>query len=489
MKKSADNKTIQTERTIKNKHRILIFALVLLVIVLSLVIIIRLKQHQPIFPAGESYYNLRMAQALKSDFLLTKDPVQGTLYEPNPYHYLLALLLFLFPVEIVSLFLPLILGVVCAALFYKLLLLIRVKQKMAAFSLIILSVTPAFISLFTGVYMPGFVIFVSLLILVLSLNKRHAYQALCVLLFILLALTSLTGFVITLLILLFLCLVLKRKVKVFYVPLIISGLLIALLTIFSNHTNYTPRMLGFHGFAFKSILSVLQATLGFDLFLILLFCSGFVIVWIKAKEKKLFHLPVLLFVILSFFNIIARAYASVIITVYCVSAITYFYNRKWDLKVIRTGTLLLVFCSLVFSVLNQVNILSAAQPDIEMEKALLFLRDLDEGRVLTVEENGFLVEFYSGKKVLLDSNSFMYSDYPVLKKDSDDLFSATRLKEAEPLLEKHDLHYILITPAMKEELWEGREQELWFLVMHSESFTKKYDKQDVEIWEYTSTPV
>jgi len=469
----------------KNRIELLIFPLLLILIILSSIMIIRIMHNKPVFQIGESYYNIRIAQAIKQNLFISKDPVQGTFYEPNPYHYLLALLFIIFPIELVSLFTPLLLGVVSALLFFQLLVLIRVRPEQAALSLIILSVTPAFIILFTGLYLSSFVIFLSLLVLLLSLhNKLHnkpVHQLLSILLLIILALTSLTGFLITLIIMFFLFLILKRNLKALPLFLIIPTLLILFLSLLSD---FTPRLLGFQSFAFKNILSLLRADLGFDLFLVVLFLTGFIIVWANEKEKKLFNLLVLASFILSFFNIIARAFASFIITVYCVVAIIHFYKRKWVLKIIKTGTLLLVLCSLLFSVMNQANLIVNAQPDQNMLITLIFLKDLGDGRVLTTEKNGFLVDFYSEKKVLLDSNSFLLRDYSELKNASNTLFRSARLKQAETILREHNIRYILITPEMKEELWGNKEQGLWFLVRHSESFVKRYEQEGIELWEY-----
>lgn len=271
--------------------------------------------------------------------------------------------------------------------------------------------------------------------------------------------------------------------KVLIQIIITSLTAVIVLTLISN---YVPKMLGFHAFAFKEVFSILNAQIGFDIFLIFLFLTGFILIWISDKERKLLYLPVLLLIIMSFFNLVARIYASLIIPVYCVIAITYLYKRKWDLQIVRTGTLLLVMCSLLFSLVNQANFLMNAKPDKQLFDALTSLRAMSKGKVLSLEENGFLIEYYSAKPAMLDSNSFLSKNYEALTEDSAWLFGSVRLIDAEPLLKQHELHYILITPDMKGELWEDREQGLWFLVKHSESFIKKYDQQGIEIWEYAS---
>ena len=480
----ARNKINQKKTRKKKSSEILITALLLMVFILSLVMFLRIINNNPLFPIGDSYYNLRIAQALQKDPFLSNDQVQGTIYEPNPYHYLLAILFSLFPVTSVAVLLPLLMGVLSAIIFFKILLLLGINRKYAAHSLFVLAVTPVFVTLFTSLSLYGFVAFLSLSALMLALYKKSFQKALSVLLFIILALTSLTGFLITIIILFALFLMLKKNLKALLSPIIIP---LAVLVPFALFSNYTLRFLGFHSFAFKNFLSILQASFGFDMFLLVLFLAGFLVIWIKKKEKRLFHLATLIFFIFSLFNIFARIFTSFIITVYCVVAITYFYKRRWDLDVVKTGTLLLVLCSLVFSVTNQITLLVNAQPGQDVLNALLFLKDLDNGVVLTSQENGFLVEFYSEKRVLLDSNTFLMRDYPNIKRDSDTLFNAARFTDAEPLLNDYDLRYILITPAMKEGLWDNSEQGLWFLMVHSDRFVKKYEQKGTSIWEYLDT--
>ena len=264
------NKTNGMSKKKKNNFfSSLSFGLMLIIIILSLVVITRLAYQNPVFPNGESYYNLHIAEALSQDLSLIQDPVQETVYEPNPYHYLLAVLLIIIPAELLSIYLPLLFGVLCGFIFYRLILLIGVKPRNAAYAIIVLSVTPAFIVLFTGLYVLGFVILLSLLSLLLALknkwNKRKCASqtfctVLCTLLFILLALTSLTGFILTILILLILCMALKKKIRVFYVPVIISVLAALLLKFL---TSYVPRILGFHSFTFPYSARPLALTFSF----------------------------------------------------------------------------------------------------------------------------------------------------------------------------------------------------------------------------------
>lgn len=483
IKVALEEQPARSGKKLKPRVRILILALLIIFLVLSSVLALRLIQHKPLLPAGESYYNLRMAEELKANPIAIKDPVQNTSYQPNPYHYLLVLMLLMFSPEIVSILTPLALGLISAIIFFKLLTLLGVRYEDAAYSLIILAVTPAFITLFSGLYIYGFVLFISLLIIFLVIiGKKSKYTlALSSLLLLILALASFTGFLITIALSIVICFALKKRIVTVIIPIIPAALALFVLALSSI---YPVALIGFQAFEFKNILSVLGADLGFDIFLIILFFIGFTLLLNRNEKSRFLHLAVLAFLIFSFFNVLARAYSSFIITAYCVAAIIYFYKRKWELDIIRTGTLILLLCSLVFSLTNQVNQLVGAQPDQNIQDALLSLQKLDAGIVLSAENTGFIVEFYSGKQALLDKNSFLNPGYKETKQDVDQLFMTPRLREAEPVLQKYKIRYIFITPEMKDELWEGREEGLLLLVKNSESFVRKYDFREIEIWEY-----
>jgi len=464
--------------------RILLIAALVLIVALASPVVLRMLSGYPPLTTGESYYNLRLAQLVKSDPFITQDPIQQTHYLPNPYHYLLALILAVVSSDALPLFFPLALGLFSSFLFYKILLILGTKRDEAAFALIILAVSPAFIVLFTGLYAAGFMAFLSLLItwLIIKPNKSKYELLLCILLFFLLAISSLAAFIITFLIVLAMCLALKRKLSLVLIPFIPS---LAAIIIMAPFLSYNLITFGFHTFEFRNIISVLRADVGFDIFLLMLFAIGFVRLWTTQEYKRLLHLAVLAFIALSFFNAPARVFSTFIIIAYCVSAIVYFYNRKWELEIIRTGTLFLVICSLVFALVNQVNLLVQSQPDREMKTILQGLKELPGGLVLTDEKEGFLVEFYSGKKVFLDANSRFFPGYNEKQEPAMALFSTVRLREATPIILEHDFRYFLITPAMKAELWEDREQGLWFLMSNSYDFIRYSKSEGIELWAYS----
>ena len=454
----------------------ILFALLLVIIILSSITIARISQDKPIFAVGESYHSLEQARKIR-------EAGYNIFRDTNPYHYLLALLLLLLPEKTLGLYLPLLTGILTSLLFYKALCTLKAKKQNAAYSIIILALTPVFITLYTGLYTLGFALLLSCAAIILLFSDKKTSHIIGVLVAALLGLTSLTALVITLLIVLVAYAKLKKNCSAIIASLIVPAVLLIGLIL---GTTYTPLLPAFHSFSFKNSFSLLKAMQGFDIFLLMLFFMGFVLLWNKQKNKNLHHLPVLILVIISFFNTQTRVYASVIITIYVVHVITYFYKRKWHSQAIRTGVLLLVLCSLLFSGLNQASLIVSAQPDKATETALNHLKQEAQGTVLSLEDYSSVIEYYSGKDAFPSPNPEITGTKKDVQNQADaqKIFGSARLKDAEPLLREHNITYIIITPYMKETLWQGREQGLLFLMLNSERFIKKYKEQDISVWEY-----
>ncbi len=455
------------------------FGILLIIIILSSVLFLRSINSKPLLPSGESYYNLRISHEISNNLLLTKDPIQGDDYEPNPYHYFLALLLKIFSEQMIILFLPIILGILSVFIFVKNLILIKIDKKKAGYSMIIIAVSPIFITLFTGLYNLGFIIFLSMISYYL-LNykeknnvKEKIFYVLGIIMMQILLMTSIISFMIVLIAIIMTKLLLKDNLKKLIIPFIISIFILIIskalnMIIYGINNNY------FTNFSINNSLSILNASMGLDIFLLIIFFIGFVILWDKQHEVNLVHLTVILLIGISFFNFAIRGIITFIMSYYCVEAILFLYKRKWDLDIVRKGTLILVLCSLIFSGLNQINLLSEQPPTKQFHDALNKLRVFEKGRVLSSEENNFLIQYYSNKSTVTGVNI------------KNILFNTGWIKDAAPLLNKTRTKYILVTPSMKEDLWNDKIGGLLFLMTYSDHFKRIYNKKGFEIWGYLS---
>jgi hypothetical protein len=489
MKKTDGKEGVAGQKESDSGFRLKLLAatFLLLLIVLSSVIILRLSNEKPALTSGESYYHLRMGLLIKDDPLAREDPIQGRYYSPSPFHFFLAGCLMILPPNILANFLPAFLGLAVALLFFRLLLLLGIPDRKAIYSAAILAFSPAFIILFTGLYTLGFSLLLSLCALILFLKEKKSRAGWLELLasffcLAVLALTSLPCMVITILLILILSLFLKKSLWFFFIT---SILLLFIVFLLSSSEYLWPGFfsLGFHPLELKGVFSVFGATLGFDIFLLLIFLMGFMFSW-SEKEKRPYHLAILGLVILSFFNTPFRVFASLAITPYCVEAMFGLHRRRWELRIIKVGTTILLLCALVFSLVNQVNIQLNSEPSRYMHEALMSMRSNAAGSVLSDESNGFMIEFFSERKAFIDDNSRFQSNYDSLKRTSMDIFNSSRINEVSPLLDNLRIRYVLLTTEMKEQLWESREEKLLLLVENSGRFDNRYDESGIDVWLY-----
>jgi hypothetical protein len=477
---------VLAEKEFWSRFEILLGALILLGVILASVILIRMMHDRPAFPIGESYYDLRIVRSISDNPMLKEDVLQGRPYFFNPYHYLLFIVSSIFHDTTYFLFIPTVLGLLTAFLFFRLLYKAGLSGRKTFYSLLAIAFTPAFIILFSALNSAGFTLFLSFLSLnlLLSRKKSFVFIILGLLSLSLLASASLVGLALTLVGITVLSLLTGNRQELTLVAWIFGAAEVIILSLFTSYLSSPAAQLGFHALDIRQVFSVFGAAMGFDLFLILIFFTGLSISW-SNKGKRLYHLASLIFVVIAMFNSQARIFASFLIAPYCAEAVIYLHRKKWDLQIVKAGTLILLVCALVFSAVNQINILANAEPGPALREALLSMKNSDQGIVVTDENYGFMVEFFSGRKVLLDANSFIYPDYSSLSREQESLFDAAYLPEAEPLIIRHNVLYFLITPEMKQALWDSKEEKLWLLLGHSSSFDNKYFDQGYEVWQYT----
>ncbi|MFT4261136.1 MAG: hypothetical protein ACMXX9_01760 [Candidatus Woesearchaeota archaeon] len=164
--------------------------------------------------------------------------------------------------------------------------------------------------------------------------------------------------------------------------------------------------------------------------------------------------------------------------------ILYIYNKKWHVNVLKFYTLLLIFCAYLFITISFVS--TSINFNNDKFEALEILRDLDEGVVLSSENNGFLINYVSEKDVFIDERSYRYRDYDLKKEYMDTVFYSVRLAEVRELFEKHNIKYLFVDKDMiSGNIWSSRQEGLLFVAENSDAFKTIYDG-DVIIYEFVS---
>jgi hypothetical protein len=488
-------RTIKNNKLSKLMLHSPIAALLVIALLLSTIMYLRYYDDSPIFPNGEVYYALRMTAELAKDPFYFEDTLQQRPYYSSTYHYAIAIASRTLGNELLFI-IPLGLALLSATLYYALLLMLGLPRKNSALTTMMLAVTPAFTAAFTTISIHAFTLFLSLLTLVLYFQKNYwdypwkvsgkLFYAGSIASLSLLAVTSLLGFAMTVMMLFALSALEKRSFKSVLLATILPFLI--LIPVFA-YTNYLANSFihsGFHAFGIKESFSIFGSANGLDFFLFILYIIGLVILWSFIREMRLLHVLSLAVIILSLTNPLIRLFASLIIAVYCVIAIKHLYFRKWELQAIKTGTIILVACALLFSMLSQASALVNAEPKSQTITLLEDIKGKEAGAVLTGPEYGFIVQWASNLPVLLDWESKAHPGYKEAENDYKALLETSRVKDAIPLLQKNKIRFILITPMMKEELWLGKEEKLLLLLRNSPSFTLiGSTPSGFEMWEYS----
>jgi hypothetical protein len=447
----------------------LVLALVLLVLIVPGIINI-LHDFQP---AGEEFYNLRLARnVIHWDF--TEQDGASFFDRPmffGPYHFVLAAFLLLFG-SLAKFILPLALGV---ASFFLIISLSKrfIKNKFGRLLFfVVLLLSPPFIVMFSTLTQHGFNVFLILLgTFFLFKELRVLNLIVSGLCFYLVIYTSLYFLFLVLLILLFFILKQKdsqKKIMALALVLIAAALSKNLgFFVFTKSQSYFP-----------SLVFDLGSYLGFSLFALLLFLLNLCLDW-KNKKKYKEAYAMLGFFILSgiFLGCVINYYFVFIIAYFASNGFFKILRRRWELGQVKTLAAIVLLCGLLLSTSTYFGSI-AKEPAVDFEP----LRLIQGGVVLSSVENGFMIQSLSDGVVLLDDYSYGLFGFEGVKEDFDFLLYSKQYYDSLKILKKYDVEYIVIDQSMKSEIWENREKGLLFLFRNNETFKNLHSGRDFDIW-------
>ena len=226
-----------------------------------------------------------------------------------------------------------------------------------------------------------------------------------------------------------------------------------------------------------NFISDLGALIGVSIFALFFIIFCLILFWNKKKFLPLYG--VLLGLFLSSLKLeFGIFYFSLFLSVLMALCFVELYKMKWESKLIRDLTLLLVVCSLLFSGLSYTNRLSQELPNGDIFEAL---EELPSGSVVFSEIGyGHWISF-SGKKNVWDSFTNV-PNFKERKKDFERLKGLRDPFEVKKILDKYEIDYILMDKNLRS-LWGG-EGLLYLLKYNDESFKKITKDEEIEIWRY-----
>jgi len=435
----------------------------------------------PLF-GGESYYSFRLAE-LSSDtgLLFGNDPLS---FGGRPYVGELGwpYILSFFP-ELLSQFLPFILGLFSFLLFYFLIK--KLLPTLAEYATFFFVVSPVFIYLFTVSTPHAFAFFLLLAGLHLALLHQNL---LAVLIFFLISFFSFYVSLFVFFVYLFYFLFKKHHAwySILFFFLLLSSFYLQFYAFLSFDLSFPFSFVHgeFFNYFFSHTFANFGSSLGLGFFAFLLSLIGFYSLW-KKKFLYLFAYAVLFVLfVLHYYIESLLFYLSAVLSVFAAYGFVYLLQKKWASLSLQHITLFVIFCGLIFTPLSYVNELVRSDPSPSYEQAMLFLQSKDSSVVFSHFSRGDFISS-SGHATVTDSH-FLFAPSALQRfQDSNFLFMTGNLTRSSSLFDFYNVSYIWIDEDLREELYNGQTTALLSLLQnYPQIFIKVFDNAEVEIWFY-----
>tara|TARA_Y100000031_G_C8236421_1_gene393463 strand:+ start:1367 stop:2563 length:1197 start_codon:yes stop_codon:yes gene_type:complete len=218
-------------------------------------------------------------------------------------------------------------------------------------------------------------------------------------------------------------------------------------------------------------ISEFGAVQGYSFLFLFIGLIGLILSW-KKTDLRYPLLLVLLF--LSVINFATRIFVLIALSVFAAKALDRIIRRRWQVAYVKGLTLLLIFCTLLFSTLTQIRIEVDHTPVREDLQAYSFLNQqaFRDEQVFTHPSNQEYLFYYTG-----------LSTPEELLTSPEELLSSFKLDNAVYLLEQDRIKYVYLDTATKKS-WNIEESGLYFLLMNSGRFIRIYQLNSTEIYMY-----
>ena len=482
-----------------------------LIIIFILSAILLLLPHTMRFARGnvsmighESYYNAWHASLASGKITLIENDLLS--YESgrdviNPYHILLSFASMVMNIAIASKLIPFIIGIISAALFYFILISLKLSENKGFLSTLFFITSPIYIYVFTVSSHYSLIVFLNLLGLYSFMkNKKFFYLSLAS--YITIALFGIYDTLASLSILLIYAFLRnngnkKNKKKCYIIA--ISMLLVSFLQNMVILMELgLPKHITQTGASFlQQFITVLGAKTGFSIFMLFLVAAGIFTFWKDKKRYFPIYIFIFVFLILSvYFGTFANIYLNFLFSGFAGITILKLIRRRWELKIVRDLLLIIILCGITFSAFSHINSISEAEPDDSMILLLTRFAKYSDAKevVLSHPKNDYVIKYVAGKIPFREQSNGYYdydyiSDSAEREKTEADIFHSRNLADMADLIENNGISYIFIDKAMKKGLvWKEEKQEALFLLTNKETFKRLVVNESNELYKYIGQP-
>lgn len=440
-------------------------------IILLALIMLALPHHLRYFSGNhtlagdEPYYHSKIAQTIAEQGIISEINFANmpTSYTIQPYHLILAGAYKITGATAFSIT-PIIFALLSLLLFYLLLNKLKIDEQTQLWTLLVFVLSPAFISL--GFYNTptSFDLSMVLLGILILYSTKPFYSAIP---FLLASADSLSGAIASLFCITYYILNDKtKKIKTLILGVIPVACVVLLnynlpFELFTTPITYFSDLGGLYGMgAFTIILMLISA----------------VLLWPRKEYTSFFSIAAFIMLVIIYPALLP--FLLPVSSLLAGYALSYLFERKWELKSLRTLTLFVIFLGLLFSAISYSTTHSRDNPSNEMMKTLTLV---EPGVILTAKEYANFAS-YNHKTLLhplVDQEKILEQ-----QNDANAILFSNDLVKTKQLLQKHKVDYLLITPEMRKGLvWEEDNFGLAFLVNNNETFKRIPTDNSMELYE------
>ena len=483
---------MELKKYIKQNNYKYYLIVALIILVIFPYILRYLNQGSLIVPGDKSYDHISLAEAT-GDLPFFQTTIDDSLIYPSrakiitPYHKILNFLSIFAPINAVVILLSLLLGMLSIVLFNAILEIFKLSYFQRFVITMSLVLSPLFLNTFLIPEQTFFIIFIQLFAFYIYIRKDR-YRYLSAIPYLLLSFFSIFH---TLIALLFIFVYEQKTDKNYRFFITLATLMLAI-------TSYINIPIYFvYGFLkiqlprvnlFQYYFTDLGSSAGFGIFTIILFVFGTIKTW-KDKYNKnyvLIYLLLCAFLALSYLYPLYLPYLNFIMMIFSGFGFLYLFEMKWELKIIKNFTILIIILGLLFSGISYSKRVSTMTPTTELIESLKLINEqYPNATILTDPSYGHIIKYYAKANVLIDSSPNFIEDYDYYLNSLEYIFQSRSLKETTAFLDRYNINMILITKEMKNGLiWTRDNQGLLFLLENSPKFKILHYNPEVEIWGY-----
>ena len=390
--------------------------------------------------------------------------------------------------QLFAIFLLFFLSIGSMILFYSILTNLNVFGNVRLFALGFFTLSSPFIYSFGAYTNYPFILFFILLFSLLYINKKFVYATLSAIPLIFISLPSI---IIIFVLIEMLSFFLEKVEKKYRIIMHASLFIISLSAYFLFYFNeFIPNSLFFiRKSILMSTISDFGALIGFGIFNFILSMIGLILFWEKSKKRLPLYISISAAFFLSLIFPVILLVLNLLFCFFAAVAINEIYRKKWEILILKNITLIIILCGIIFSCFSFENRLINSDPLKSEIDALNFLKNKEEGVVLSHEKNGFMISYFSKKPSFVYGDVAFEYDGEEKIRISRDIFYSRNLEKTIKLFKENNIKYVYVDKDMKDGLvFEKRNEGLLFILDKSGGvFEKIYDEDDVEIWAYASS--